>query len=184
MACTIVWTSFYNGMGLYKHNPTHCRQNSMAAIFWTTFCNGFSWIKIYEIWFKFHWHLFLCVQLTILQHCHLNRATYGRCVSRLSSLQWGPPHPVDVPLHHEVLREGFLTPKACRGIQMANNHLASRISGRYAKLFGNINFRAHLYEFRSGWVVISNINTYMCVYYLQFYSHYMISFYFLSLCIS
>ena len=40
----------------------------MAAIFQTTFSNVFSWMKMYELRFKFHWNLFLRVQLTIFHH--------------------------------------------------------------------------------------------------------------------
>ena len=43
---------------------THWHRDKMAAIFQTTFSNGFSWMKMYE----FHWSLFLGVQLTIFQH--------------------------------------------------------------------------------------------------------------------
>ena len=34
----------------------------------TTFSNAFSWMKIFEFRLKFHWSLFLMVQLTIFQH--------------------------------------------------------------------------------------------------------------------
>ena len=47
---------------------THCGRDKMAAIFHTTFSNGFSWLKMYWFQFKFHWSLFLWVQLTIFQH--------------------------------------------------------------------------------------------------------------------
>ena len=40
----------------------------MAAVFRTTFWNGFSWIKIYKFRFIFHWIWFLGVPLTIFQH--------------------------------------------------------------------------------------------------------------------
>ena len=37
--------------------------------FWqTTLSNEFSWMKMVEFWFKFHWNLFPWVQLTIGQH--------------------------------------------------------------------------------------------------------------------
>ena len=32
------------------------------------FLRAFSWIKMYAFWLKFHWSLFLRVQLTIFQH--------------------------------------------------------------------------------------------------------------------
>ena len=47
---------------------THWGRDKMAAIFQTTFSNGFSWMKIYEFWLTFHWSLFLGLQLTIFHH--------------------------------------------------------------------------------------------------------------------
>ena len=47
---------------------THWGRDKMAAISQTTFSNVFSWMKMYELRLKFHWSLFLRVQLTILQH--------------------------------------------------------------------------------------------------------------------
>ena len=47
----------------------HWGRDKMAAISQTTFSSAFSWMKIYEFWFKFHWNFFLRVQLTIFQHC-------------------------------------------------------------------------------------------------------------------
>ena len=40
----------------------------MATIFQTTYSNGFSWMKMYEFWLKFHRTLFLRVQLAIFHH--------------------------------------------------------------------------------------------------------------------
>ena len=47
---------------------SHWGRDKMAAIFQTTFWNGFSWMKMYKFRLKFHWNLFLWVQLTIFQH--------------------------------------------------------------------------------------------------------------------
>ena len=47
---------------------THWGRDKMAVIFQTTFSNAFSWMKMYELPFRFHWSLFLRVQLTIFQH--------------------------------------------------------------------------------------------------------------------
>ena len=47
---------------------THWGWDRMAANFLTTFSNAFSWMKTFEFRFKFHWILFLGVQLTIFQH--------------------------------------------------------------------------------------------------------------------
>ena len=40
----------------------------MAAIFQTTFSNAIFLMKMYEFWLRFHWSLFLRVQLTIFHH--------------------------------------------------------------------------------------------------------------------
>ena len=47
---------------------THWGRDKMDAISQTTFWIAFSWRKIFEFQFKFHWSLFLRVQLTIFQH--------------------------------------------------------------------------------------------------------------------
>ena len=53
----------YNFDGL-----THWGQYKMANILQTTFSNAFCWLKSLVFWWKFHWSLFLRVQLTISQH--------------------------------------------------------------------------------------------------------------------
>ena len=53
---------------LSKTMLTHWGWDKMAAIFQTTFSNGFSWMKMHEFRLIFHWSLFLGVQLTIFQH--------------------------------------------------------------------------------------------------------------------
>ena len=47
---------------------THWGRGKMDAISQTTFSNEFSWMKMYEYRLKFHWNLFLRVQLTVFQH--------------------------------------------------------------------------------------------------------------------
>ena len=47
---------------------THWGRDKKDAISQTTFSNAFSWMKLLEFWLKFHWNLFLRVQLTIFQH--------------------------------------------------------------------------------------------------------------------
>ena len=37
---------------------THWGRDKMAAIFQTTCSNAFSWMKMYELWLRFHWSLF------------------------------------------------------------------------------------------------------------------------------
>ena len=53
---------------LPNHSLTHWGRDKMAAIFQTTYSNGFSWMKMYGFRLTFHWSLFLGVQLTIFQH--------------------------------------------------------------------------------------------------------------------
>ena len=60
---TSTWFMYSSGGSL-----THWGQDKMDAISWTTFSNAFSWIKMFEYRLKFHWSLFLRVQLTISQH--------------------------------------------------------------------------------------------------------------------
>ena len=47
---------------------THWGRDKMAAVSQTMFSNAFSWMKMYEFRLKFHWSLFLRLQLTIFQH--------------------------------------------------------------------------------------------------------------------
>ena len=44
------------------------RPRQMDAISQTTFSNAFSWMKMHEFRFRFHWSLFLRFELTIFQH--------------------------------------------------------------------------------------------------------------------
>ena len=44
---------------------THFPLYKMAAISQTTFSDAFSWMKSFVFWLRFHWSLFLRVQLTI-----------------------------------------------------------------------------------------------------------------------
>ena len=47
---------------------THWGRDQMNAISQTMFSNAFSWMKLFDYRLKFHWSLFLKVQLTISQH--------------------------------------------------------------------------------------------------------------------
>ena len=47
---------------------THWGRDKMDAISQTTFSSAFSSMKMFEFWLKFHWSLFVGVQLTIFQH--------------------------------------------------------------------------------------------------------------------
>ena len=51
------------------HRLTHWGRDEVDAISQTTYSNAFSWKKMSEFRLKFHWSLFLRVQLTIFHHC-------------------------------------------------------------------------------------------------------------------
>ena len=53
--------------------------NKMATISQTVFSDAYSWMKRFLFWLKFHWSLFLRVQLTITQHW-LRLWLYGPCM--------------------------------------------------------------------------------------------------------
>ena len=53
---------------LYPTLLTHLSLDKMATISQTALSNAFGWIKSSIFWFKFHWSLFLRVQLTIIQY--------------------------------------------------------------------------------------------------------------------
>ena len=52
----------------YITSLTHWGRVKMATILLTTFSNAFSWMKMYEFCFRFHWSLSLKFQSTIFQH--------------------------------------------------------------------------------------------------------------------
>ena len=62
----MVWFGFVSFL-LYKL-LTHWGRDKMAAISQTTFSYALIWIIMYEFWLRFHWGLFLRVQLIIFQH--------------------------------------------------------------------------------------------------------------------
>ena len=47
---------------------THRGRDKMAALSQTTLASAFSWMKMFEFWFRFHWSLLPRVELTIFQH--------------------------------------------------------------------------------------------------------------------
>ena len=62
--------NFASGLNMIQHSVLihTLRPRQMAAFFQTTFSNAFSWMKMYQFRLRFHWGLFLLVQLTIFQH--------------------------------------------------------------------------------------------------------------------
>ena len=51
-----------------KQCLSHWGWDKMDAISQTTFSSAFSWMRMYEFRLKFHWSLFLKVQLTVFKH--------------------------------------------------------------------------------------------------------------------
>ena len=47
---------------------THCGRDKINTMLQTPFSNAISWMKMFEFRLKFHWIMFLKVQLTIFQH--------------------------------------------------------------------------------------------------------------------
>ena len=47
---------------------THWGRDKMAAVSQTTVWNAFSWMKMYQIWLRFHWSVIRREQITIFQH--------------------------------------------------------------------------------------------------------------------
>ena len=63
----LCWIQFSWCVGCWVH-ITHWGRDKMTTISQTTLSNAFSSMKMLEIRYKFHWSLFLRVQLTIFQH--------------------------------------------------------------------------------------------------------------------
>ena len=59
---------YYPGVLQYRVSLLNSPLDKMAAISQTTPSNSFSWMRMLEFLLKFHWNLFLRVQLTISQH--------------------------------------------------------------------------------------------------------------------
>ena len=93
---------------------THWGPDKMAAIFQTTFSNAFSWMKMYEFRFRFHWSLFLRVQLTIYHYLNQGWKVYWRIYVSLglNELTHGGPEQID-GLVHERCNSGALAMELC-----------------------------------------------------------------------
>ena len=82
----------------------------MAAISQTTCSNAFCWIKMLEFRFRFHWHLFLRVQLTISHHWFMLSlgAEQPPChyLHQSCPVQWriyaAPGEDESITIHHNV----------------------------------------------------------------------------------
>ena len=61
-------SSIHGRLGLTHVLLTHWGRDEMAAVSQTILSNAFSWMKMLEFRLRFHWSLFLRVQLTIIHH--------------------------------------------------------------------------------------------------------------------
>ena len=64
---TTSFSSFWKVLKGHINTLTHWGRDKMAAVSQRTLSNAFSWMKMLEFRLKFHWSLFLRVQLTIFQ---------------------------------------------------------------------------------------------------------------------
>ena len=60
----------------------------MAPISQPTFLNAFSWMKMYEFLFKFHWGLFLRVRITIFQYWFRQWLDVDQAISHYLNQWW------------------------------------------------------------------------------------------------
>ena len=67
---------------------THWGRDNMAAVSQTTLSNAFSWMKMLEFRLRFHWSLFLRVQLTIIQHWFRKWLGAGQATSHYLNQWW------------------------------------------------------------------------------------------------
>ena len=67
---------------------THWGRDKMAAIFHTTFSNGFSWMKLFKFRLRFHWSLFPRVQIIIFQHWFRYWLGAGQATSHYLNQWW------------------------------------------------------------------------------------------------
>ena len=73
----LISQSFVGGLhlALWDKLSTHWGPDKITAILQMTISNAFSWKKMLEFWLKFHWSLFLRIQLTIFQLFGADQAT-------------------------------------------------------------------------------------------------------------
>ena len=82
---TLLWWN--NIFGTY-FRITHWSRDKMAAIVQTIFSDEFFWMKIYEFRLRFHWNLFLRVQLTISQHWFRSWLSANQATSHYLNQWW------------------------------------------------------------------------------------------------
>ena len=73
---------------VYCQSLTHWSRDNMAAVSQTTHSNAFSLMKTLEFRLRFHWILFLRVQLTIIQHWFRKWIGAGQATSHYLNQLW------------------------------------------------------------------------------------------------
>ena len=106
---------------------THWGRDKMAAIFQTIFSNAFSWMKMYEFRLKFHWSLFLRVQLTISQYWF----RYNQ-YSPVGSKPLSEPMMVSLPTHICVTRPQWVN-AYCFSLLHAKGINSTRVGNCYSQ---------------------------------------------------
>ena len=72
----------------FEGHLTHWGRGKMAAISQTTLSNAFSWMKVLQFRLKFHWSLFLRMQLTKFQHWFRFWLGAGQATSHYLNQWW------------------------------------------------------------------------------------------------
>ena len=80
---SLSWSCRMSGMSL-----THWCRDKMAAISQTILSDSFSWMKMLKLRLKFHWSLFLRVQLTLFQHWFRLWLGAGQATSHYLNQWW------------------------------------------------------------------------------------------------
>ena len=128
---------------------THWGRDKMAAIFQTTFSNGFSWMKMFEFRLKCHWSLFQMVKLTIFQSWFRKWLGADEATSHYLNQWWLVYWRIYAPLGLNELRiPCFLVWYKCTVVIMVvlehNNDFCIWISVLLCFIFSTLNsFQAH-----------------------------------------
>ena len=67
---------------------THWGRDHIYAVLKTVFLNAYSWMKLYEFILRFHWSLFLKVQLTYFKHWFRNSLGADQATSHYVNQWW------------------------------------------------------------------------------------------------
>ena len=84
----IDWMPDHKSTEPSKIKWTHWVWDKMDPISQMTFSNAFSWMKIHEFRVRFHWNLFLRIELTILQHWFRKWLGAGQATSHYLNQWW------------------------------------------------------------------------------------------------